>query len=145
MRKLISIFFLCLVTSSSNGQRYHEPFSKSVDIREDQHLEFRNYINILLDDSINSSMRKFDPDFSSIRSYENSLYPFRQELAKYFGYPAPKAIKERITKSEKVGQDEFGVIYRLWIEVAENLHTYGILLIPKNLVGKVPLIIAIHG
>ena len=87
----------------------------------------------------------FQPDFFSVADYQNSLYPYRQQLGKYFGYPPPKAIKGKVTKFEKTGEDKYCVLYRVWIEVIEDVHTYGIFMVPKNLKGKAPLIVAIHG
>jgi len=149
MKKL---FITCLFAGSfmcANAQelpeQYGENFSESYQIRKEQHLEMKAYVDELLNEKIDASLNKFLPDFFSIESYENSLYPYRKELAGYFGYPPPKAVKGKITRFEKAGEDNYSKVYRVWIEVIDGVHTYGLYLTPKTENTKIPLIIAIHG
>jgi hypothetical protein len=71
-------------------------------------------------------LNKFQPDFFSIENYKNSLYPFRQQLGNYYGYSPSKVLKGTISKFRKIGEDRYGVIYRVWIEVVKGVHAYGI-------------------
>ena len=126
-------------------RQYRESFSESYPIRKEQHVEMKAYVDELLNEKIDASLNKFQPDFFSIESYESSLYPYRKELAGYFGYPPPKAVKGKITRFEKTGEDNYSTLYRVWIEVIDGVHTYGLYLAPKTENTKIPLIIAIHG
>lgn len=126
-------------------EQYREKFSESFPIRKQQHLEMKAYVDRILGEKINESMDGFRPDFFSIADYAASLYPYRQKLGSYLGYPPPKAIQGKMTKFEKAGEDKHSIIYRAWIEVIEGVQAYGIYMVPKNLKGKAPLIIAQHG
>lgn len=149
MKQYVILFFFisCFYTANSQNQveQYREPFSKSYPIRKEQHEEIKKYIDKMLDEQIEVSLNKFQPDYFSIADYEASLYPYREQLRDYFGYPPPKAIKGRISKFEKAGEDKYSDIYRVWIEVIKGVHAYGIYMVPKNLKRKAPLIIAMHG
>jgi hypothetical protein len=128
-------------------EQYREKFSESDPIRKEQHPEIKSYINLSLDEELEKSMNFFQPDFFSISDYENSLYPYRQQLGNYFGYPPPKASDGRIARFEKAGEDTYSVIYRVWIEVVEKVHTYGLFMVPKSSgpKEKSPMLIAMHG
>lgn len=149
MKKYLILAFLlstyCAANSQGQVEQFREPFSESYPIRKEQHLEIKTYIDKLLEEQIEASLNKFRPDFFSIENYENSLYPYRQQLGSYFGYPPPKATKGKISKFKKAGEDKYSVVYRVWVEVAEGVHAYGLLMVPKSIVGKAPLIVAIHG
>ena len=149
MKKKFIIAFLILSSFIGGAQKpvehFREPFSKSYPIRKEQHLEVQAYVEKLLKEQVETSLNKFTPDFFSIKDYENSLYPYRQQLGDYFGYTLPKSTKGRITKFERVGEDKYSAVYRAWIEVAEGVHAYGIFMVPVNLKKKAPMIIAIHG
>lgn len=137
-------FPICSVAQQIPEQ-YREPFSKSFPIRKDQHLELKAYADKLLEESIKTSLLSFNPDYFSIADYENSLYPSRKKLGDFFGYPPPKAKDGKITKFVKIGEDTHCTIYRVWIEVIEGVSAYGLYMVPKNLKGKAPLLIAQHG
>lgn len=148
--KKVLIFFLFLfqylfICAQELPEQYHEKFSESFPIRKEQHLEIKVYIDQLISEKIDELMSSFEPDFISIADYENSLYPYRQKLGSFFGYPPPKAIKGKVSRFEKAGEDKYCTIYRVWIEVIEGVHAYGIYMVPKNIEGKAPLIIAMHG
>lgn len=149
MKKYFILIFLISISGIVNAQQpvehFKEPFSKSYPIRKEQHLEIKSYVEKMLKEQMETSLNKFQPDFFSIKNYEASLYPYRQQLRNYFGYPPPKATKGKMTKFEKAGEDKYSMVYRAWIEVAEGVHAYGIFMVPQNLKGKAPMIVAIHG
>lgn len=149
MKKLLLTLFVFAYTLSPHAQelpeQFREPFSDSYAIRKEQHLEMKTYVDELLNEKIDASLNKLQPDFLSTESYESSLYPFRKKLGDYFGYPPPKAIKGKITRFEKAGEDNYSTVYRVWIEVIDDVHTYGLYLLPKSGGCKLPLIVAIHG
>lgn len=126
-------------------EQFREKFSESYPIRKEQHLEIKAYIGNLLREEIEKSLNFFQPDFFSISDYENSLYPYRQKMGEYFGYPPPKALKGKVTRFEQAGQDKYCTIYRVWIEVMDGVHTYGIYMVPHGIAKKAPMIIAMHG
>lgn len=149
MKKYLIVVFLISTCGAINAQgqveQFTEPFSKSYPIRKEQHLEIKAYVNKLLQEQIEISLNKFQPDYFSVETYESSLYPYRQQLGDYFGYPPPKASKGKMSRFEKFGEDKYSVIYRVWIEVVEGVHAYGIYMVPKSINGKAPLIVTIHG
>jgi len=126
-------------------EQYREKFSGSFPIRKEQHLELKAYVDKILEQGIEKSLTAFNPDFFSLEDYKNSLYPYRKNLGEFFGCPPPLAMEGKISKFEKAGEDKYATAYRVWVEVMEGVHTYGIYLVPKKLRGKAPLIIAQHG
>jgi hypothetical protein len=126
-------------------EQYRENFSNSFPIRKDQHLEIKAYADKLLEEDIRASLSFFKPDYFSIEDYINSLYPYRKKVGDFYGYPPPKAKDGKITKFVKIGEDTHCTLYRVWVEVIEGVTAYGIYMVPKNLKGKAPLLIAQHG
>jgi hypothetical protein len=149
--KLLITWLLVTVSMVSQAQKmveqYREKFSESYPIRKEQHLEIKAYIDKLVEEKIGESLNAIEPDFFSVENYVSSLYPYRLKLGEYLGYPPPKAIEGKMSRFEKAGEDKYSVIYRVWIEVIEDVHTYGIFMVPKKIKGKgkAPLIVAIHG
>lgn len=126
-------------------EQFREKFSESFPIRKEQHLEMKAYADRIAQEGIRKSMTAFNPDFFSIEDYKNSLYPYRENLSSFYGCNPPGAREGRITKFERVGEDRYARIFRVWIEVIDGVHAYGIYMVPKSLKGKAPLIIAQHG
>lgn len=150
----MKIFFLVLIFLSAvpvalraqeTVEQYHEKFSASYPIREKQHLEIKAYTEKLADEKIREALEQFQPDFFSMEDYKSSLYPFRKQLGEFFGYPPAKTVKGKTVRFEKAGEDRFSTLYRVWIEVVEDVHAYGIYMVPKKIAGKAPLIVAVHG
>ena len=142
---LLITLFPVNIPAQELPEQYREKFSDSFPIREKQHLEIKAYVDKVLEEGIEESLNSFKPCYFSVEDYENSLYPYRKKIGKFFGYPPPKSKKGKITKKIKAGEDKYADIYRIWIEVIEGVNAYGILMVPKNLKGKAPLIIAQHG
>ena len=151
MKKKLIIIVLISINCFTNAQKntdieqFREPFSESYQIRKEQHIELKAYADGVLNEKIETSLNKFQPDFFSTESYESSLYPYRKQLSDYFGYPPPKATIGKIIRFEKAGEDKYSTIYRVWIEVIDDVHTYGLYLLPKTDSNDIPLIVAIHG
>jgi len=149
--KLISIFITAAIIypmdmiAQQLPQQYREPFANSFPIRKEQHLEIKAYIDKVLTENVDEALASFQPDFFSIEDYKNSLYPYRKKVGEFFGYPPPKSIEGKMTKFEKAGEDVNCTLYRVWVEVIEGVNAYGIYMVPKNVKGKIPLIIAQHG
>jgi dienelactone hydrolase len=143
------VSFSMLGSASLSAQdipgQYREKFSESFPIREQQHLELKAYIDLLIEESKDQSLSKFTPDFSGIRQYEKSLVPFRKQLAESFGYPPPLATSGAEPRTVFVGKDSVCSIYRIWIGVAEGVEAYGLYMVPHHIAGKTPLLICEHG
>ncbi|MCK5137440.1 MAG: hypothetical protein KAR19_16770 [Bacteroidales bacterium] len=60
------------------------------------------------------------------------MYRCRKQLGKDLGYPPLKAIQGKVSGFEKAGEDKYCTLYRIWIEVIEDVHTYGIFMVPKK-------------
>jgi len=142
---ILSILFPFMVKAQEIPKQYREDWSVSWPNRKAQHLEIKAYVDKLLGEDIEKSMTSFQPDFFSPESYKSSLYPYRKVVGDFYGYPPPKAMKGKITKFIKVGEDVNCTVYRVWVEVIEGVNAYGIYMVPKKLTGKAPLIIAQHG
>ncbi len=150
--KTTSLAVICLITSIGSPvfaqklpEQYREKFSESFPIRKEQHLELKAYADKVLADGIQRNLASFQPDYFSIEDYKNSLYPYRERLTEFFGTVPPGAKEGKITKFETVGEDKHSTVYRVWVEVMDGVHAYGIYMVPKKLKGKAPLIIAQHG
>ena len=139
------ILFIPDLTAQKLPDQYREEFSHSFPIRKEQHLELKAYADRILEQGIQTSLGSFNPDFTSVEDYENSLYPYRQKLNDFYGCTPPGAREGKISRFEKVGEDKHAHIYRVWIEVMDGVHTYGIYMVPKKMKDKAPLIIAQHG
>lgn len=150
MKKLLLIMVLIgALPVASNAQEMaeqcREKFSESYPIRKEQHLEIMAYVQKMTEEKISKALDQFQPDFFSLEDYKSSLYPYRKQLGDYFGYPPAKAVKGKTVRFEKAGEDRVSTLYRVWIEVVEGVHTYGIYMVPKNINGKAPMIVAVHG
>lgn len=149
MKKLIStisfFFMLFMLQAQEHPEQFREPFCKSYSIRKEQHFEIKAYVDEVLEEKMDSALNNFQPDFFSIETYESSLYSFRKQLGDHFGYPPIKAVDGKIIRFEKAGEDKYSSVYRVWIEVIEKVHAYGLYLVPKTGNKKYPLIVAIHG
>jgi len=125
--------------------QYREVFQESFPIREQQHQELKEYIDLLVAERKEKTLSKFAPDFSGIKQYENSVIPYREQLAGSYGYPPPMAVKGAEPRIVYVGKDSACSIYRIWIRVAEGIEAYGLYMVPHDITGKAPLLICEHG
>jgi dienelactone hydrolase len=144
---VFSIFIACSTCISAQeipGQ-YREAFPESFPIRKQQHLELKEYIDGLISQRKQKTLSKFTPDYSGIEAYEKSVNPFREQLAKSYGYPPPLAQKGSEPRMIYVGQDSVCSIYRVWIWVAEGIEAYGLYMVPHDIKEKAPLLVCEHG
>ncbi len=89
----------------------------------------------------------FVPDYSSVSAYKDSTEKYRRELVEMLGYPLTCYEKFPAPEKEEclfVGEDEYGTIERLWIEVLPGLFAYGLLFTPHG-DGPFPFVVALHG
>ena len=125
--------------------QYREPFAKSYPIRERQHLQMKAYLDSFPAPAEEVGEATFTLDFSSPEAYERSLEPIRAHLKQQAGWPPPKAVENPVPRFELVAKDQVADIYRVWTEVFEGVEAYGMYMVPRDLKGKAPVIIAVHG
>ena len=141
---LAVIFNQVFLYSQELPEQYREKFSDSFSIRKEQHIDLGKYTDRLVEERINKTLTFFKPDYSNIESYKKSTSKYRKKYFKTIGYPPPhEKSGEFIIKL--VGEDKYSNVYRVWVEVLDGVKTYGIYVVPRNLKGKAPLIIAFHG
>ena len=123
---------------------YEEKVSASDPLRVEQARELDTYI---LDARQNGSRLKdlFHPDYSTPIAFEKSADPLRKAFCDSIGYPPPGEVPSEAATFKQIGEDSIGTYYRAVIPVLPAVHAEGIYIIPKNLTGKAPLIIAMHG
>lgn len=114
-----------------NGDRYRREYLTSV-------LNF-------IEQKYKESYKERDTFISADDFPEKQEY-YRGEYLKMIGTP----VKEYPTdipaaKQEYIGEDDFGKVYRMQIEVLSDFWFYGILTVPHNIEKDAPLVIAQHG
>ena len=69
----------------------------------------------------------------------------RERFARSIGWPPPGKPDAEPARFTKIGEDELGNYFRAVIPVLPGVHAEGIYIVPKNITGKVPLVISMHG
>lgn len=87
----------------------------------------------------------FKPDYSSPQAFEKSVAPLRAAFCDSIGYPPPGDMPKEAATFEKIGEDQLGTYFRATIPILPEVHAEGIYIVPKDLKGKAPLVIAMHG
>jgi hypothetical protein len=131
--------------AAAEPEQFREPFAQSFPIRREQHLQIKAYADRLLEARVAQALRAFEPDATSRAAYERSLAPYREKLGGFFGTPPPGAREGRVTRFQQIGEDKFCTLFRVWVEVIENVEAYGIYMLPKQRKARAPLLIAQHG
>lgn len=126
------------------GPYYDEDVPRSNPIRSEQARELDAYINAQKSDT-RRLKELFRPDYSSTRAYEKSVRPLREAFARSIGYPPPGKPDPEPARFERIGEDGIGTYYRTQIPVLPGIHAVGIYIVPKNLKGRAPLVISMHG
>lgn len=123
---------------------FEQDVAASNPLRAAQAKELDDYILALkADDSQLKTV--FQPDYSSPAAFEKSAEPYRKAFCQSIGYPPPGKTPSDQPTFDKIGEDEIGTYFRAVIPVVANVHAEGIYIVPKNLKGKAPLLIAMHG
>ncbi len=92
----------------------------------------------------------FCPSYDSAEAYTADARRYRRDLIALLGKPLteydPADVPAR-ARLLPVAEDEFGMIFRLWVEVDEGLHSYGLLFLPRGYGSgeRFPLVTALHG
>jgi dienelactone hydrolase len=130
--------------AGGQGQYYDEDISTSDPIRTEQARELDSYVEYLRHDDARMKAL-FTPDYSSVSAYEASAKRLRKKFAESIGYPPPGAPGPEQAVFTRIGEDAIGIYYRVRIPVLPGVHSVGIYIEPKQRVGRVPLIISMHG
>jgi len=129
---------------TTQPQYYEEDVAASNPLRVQQAKELDAYILAMKrDDSRLHAL--FHPDYASPEAFEKSAEPFRKAFCDSIGYPPPGDVPKDAPTFDKIGEDEIGTYYRASIPILPEVHAEGIYIVPKGLMGKAPLIIAMHG
>ena len=125
--------------------RYTEPVEKSSPNRQTQFDQVGAYAQRLHDAAPENRDAFFQPNYRSERAYIRSTKELRKALHSRIGYPPPLAKDAAEPRWEKLADDPYATIYRVWLEVLEGVEAYGLVSIPRGLNGKAPLMICQHG
>jgi len=122
-----------------------ERIEDSQRIRDEQYWEMDRYVTdqVWKTDMVRAEYWKA-LDFSSVAAYDRSAARYRREWAEFLGVPEPGALPLN-PKREKIVELETHTAYRVWLDALPGVQAYGILLVPKNVPGKLPGLIALHG
>jgi dienelactone hydrolase len=123
---------------------FEQDVAASNPLRAEQAKELDAYIVMLKNDTTRLKAG-FQPDYSSVAAFEKSAEPYRKAFCESIGYPPPGKMPSDPATFDKIGEDEIGTYYRVVIPIVANVHAEGIYIVPKNLKGKAPLIISMHG
>jgi dienelactone hydrolase len=138
----------CLVATAQEkvaGPTYYEELvAASNPLRAEQAKELDTYINALKQDE--TRLRAvFQPDYASAAAFEKSAQPLRQAFCDSIGYPPPGDVPKDDATFDKIGEDSIGTYYRAMIPILPGVHAEGIYIVPKGIMEKAPLVIAMHG
>lgn len=125
--------------------RYREPIEASRPIRQKQFDEVNAYIERLKQAAPATRDAFFAPNFLSLDAYEQSTVPLRQAVRERIGFPPPFIKRGTTPRWEHVADDPYARIFRLRYEVLEGVEAYGVLCVPRGLIGKAPLLVCQHG
>jgi dienelactone hydrolase len=133
------------VTAALPAEEYFEQeVAASNALRTEQARELEAYIEHLKHDETRPA-KLFTPDYASPEAFERSAEPLRKAFCQSIGYPPPGERRSEEPKFEKMGEDAIATYYRVIIPVLPKVHCEGLYLVPKNLEGKAPLVISMHG
>lgn len=118
-------------------------WSEAPEIADDYRRAYIDGINNFIKNKIQAAKnlrREFMPPEELVKNTER----YRAEYKKMLGVPqfldTPPVVERK-----KVGEDDFSDIYRLTIQLTDEIPFYAMLLLPKKRDGKVPLVVFQHG
>src|SRR5690349_5453890 len=140
---VLLLFAASMRVPEAQGPFYEENVADSNPHRAEQARELDEYVKCLKGDD-SRLHQLLEPDFSSVGAYRKSTQPYREAFAVAIGYPPPGK-PEGESRFERIGEDTLATYYRAWIPVLPGVHCYGLYLVPKNVKGRAPLVISMHG
>ncbi|MFP6620401.1 MAG: dienelactone hydrolase family protein [Pirellulaceae bacterium] len=125
-------------------QYFNQEVAQSNPLRTKQARELDEYIKQMAGDRTRFKLL-FKPDYSSPATFEKSAEPLRQAFCDSIGYPPPGRRPQSKATFTVIGLDSIGTYYRAMIPILPAVHSEGIYIVPKELNGKAPLMISMHG
>src|SRR3954465_1189132 len=136
MRNLVFCLGIASVLLSFNSSRANP-------LEDQQYKELDQCLDKRIPAADQQRAESWKRDFSSAEAYEKSVDPWRAKLWNLIGGKPESSLP--LNPKEELIQD-FGThkAYRVWLQVLEGVHGYGIVLVPKG-DGPFPAMICIHG
>ena len=136
---------ILIVAAGSAAAQLPERLEDSQKFRDEQYWQMDRYLTdlVLKTDSIRAEHWK-RLDFSNVAAYDRSAARYRKEWMEFLGVPEPGKLALN-PRREKVAEMDTHTAYRVWLDALPGVQAYGILLIPKNVSGKRPGLLAVHG
>jgi|TARA_B100000700_G_scaffold331255_1_gene462651 dienelactone hydrolase len=145
MRAILGILILqATVLGQDPSALFNRPVAESNPLRTEQARELDAYIKTISKDrSLLKSV--LNPDYSSQAAFEKSVVPYRKAFCDSIGYPPPGDRPTQSASFKQIGEDAIATYYRAEIPILPSVHSEGIYIIPKGVIGKIPLVISMHG
>ncbi len=142
---LATAVFSLSARANIHAQTFYEEEVKATNPNRTKQVdELDRYIKLQkVDDSRLNKL--LSPNYTSVAAYEKSVAQYRKAFAESIGYPPQGKVDPKDAKFEKIGEDSIGTYYRAHIPVLPEIECLGIYIVPKNLKGKAPLVISMHG
>src|SRR5262249_47475982 len=131
-------------TQEQKPPYYDEDPKASNPVRTEQARELDDYLKTRAADRTRFH-QLFKPNYSSLNAYEASVRPLRAEFERSIGSPPPGRAEGDAPQLTRIGEDSLGTYYRASFPVLAGVHAVGIYIIPKEMKGKAPLLISMHG
>ena len=123
----------------------HQDYDAVMDAATEQADELNAYFNTQRRTAANAPAIR-DLDFSSETAYIRSTDALRTYLRGSLGYfPESVPLPGEPMQETPLGEDDLATYTRLRVPVAPGIHSIGVYMRPKNVSGKLPLVIAAHG
>jgi len=130
------LYTLCLLFSFDSRIQGNE-------FEDAQYKELDQYLDKQISAADQQRAKSWHRDFSSADAYEKSIEPWRAKLWNLIG-GKPQTTLPLDPKEELIQEFPTHKAYRVWLQVLEGVHGYGILLVPKGQ-GPFPAMVCIHG
>lgn len=140
--RAITIFFV--LTAGLAGEYPSEPRKDSHQYRTAHYKELDSWLGTTLDEAPTQRLNYWKPDFSSLAAYERSIARQRADWERMLGVP-PRHDGPFREKRVAVGNTAKVTVERVWIEVWPGVQAYGILITPKGLAKRAPVVVCLHG
>jgi len=125
-------------------QLFEQDVSASDHFRTEQAQELDAYIKAQKADKTRLAIL-FHPNYSSPAAYTRSTENLKKAFEASIGYPPPSGPIIETPTFDKMGEDDLGTYYRAQIPILTGVYAEGVYIVPKNLHGKAPLVISMHG
>jgi dienelactone hydrolase len=134
-----------LAAACAVAAEYPEKAEDSQAIRSQQYRQMDAYLDKQVEQAEARRTRYWSKlDFASPAAYDRSAQAYRDDWSRYLGVPE-RAAAPWTHRRVKLAEFDDCTAYRVWIETVPGVEAYGILLVPKQVAGRMPALIAVHG